>query len=107
HADTLSVAQQRAATVGAYVRRVLATIRPNARVVELATTAAQLYAPPEEPASPPHDAVAQVLLAGNVEVWRWTGNHLVRAPPRVKLPYSLSCPRECVPESERGLLPDP
>jgi hypothetical protein len=94
---TLDVAKQRAAALGKFLRGYLVRVLPNVQVVELATTAARIYVDPEltSPESP-SDALVQVLRAGTIDVWRWTGDHLERARPRRKLEYSPLLPKECI-----------
>jgi hypothetical protein len=104
---TLDLAGKRASAVGAFLRGYLPKVRPNVAVVELATTAARVYedADPRRGPESPSDAVVQVIRVRGVDVWRWTGDHLVRATPQRKLQYSPLLPRECVLEGEQYMLP--
>jgi hypothetical protein len=82
-----ALAAKRAAIVAKELRLRLPTISPGARVVEHVTAASSLHVDDEDEVKDVTASVAvQVMRARGIEIWRWEGDHLVRATPKRRLP---------------------
>ena len=81
-----ALAAKRAAIVAAELRLRLPKLAPGARIDEHVTAAPNLYIDEDGPRDVPAAVDVQVMRADGIDIWRWEGDHLVRATPRRRLP---------------------
>lgn len=75
-----ALAARRAALIAKQIR-----MTTKATVNERVTGATQLYVD-DDVADPDGDVVVQVMRGGDVDLWKWRDDQLVRATPRARMP---------------------